>query len=198
MSYPRFNSKDYKKKSFVLDGENTIYPYGKYSGSTLKEIFERDLDYFLWLENNNSIEGLNEIIEQIKLKNQIVIFSKLNEISNKLDLAETLIPFIDTEFIIGFEKNLQIYTDPGDQNKELFAYYKYYISDNLVFNIIFSKYKKFSYQGYNYSLPTDDKGNAKRIKGINFKLVVEPREPYLHKNGKKMVQNLIVKSFTKI
>ena len=195
MSYQYQNFRPTVKKQFTLDGENTIYPYGKYSGSTLKEILLKDVNYFQWLENNNSISGLSDIIKQMKITYSIFIFEKLNKLKEILNSVITLEPYVETTIEVTFDTNLHIYQD--DSGKELFAYFKYNQSDSLVFNIIFSEYKELSWNGLTYFLPLDKKGVSKKIKGRTFILKVEPRKPYSNKTGTKMVQNLIVKEFTK-
>lgn len=192
-NYARFNSP--QKRRFEFNGENTVYPYGKHSGKTLKEIMEEDLNYLIWLKTNNSIDGLDLIINTMLIEKAPEIEEKLNAKLEKLHSIQTLKPYEIVEMEIEFEKNLRVYVN--EEGKELFAYYKYYYTtEDLILNIIFPTYKKYNWQGHEYALPTNSTtSTGKRLKGNTIKIIAETREPYIDKRGNKMVQNLIVRSF---
>lgn len=193
MSYPRYQHS--RRPAFNLNGEDTIYPYGKYTGKTLKNILSEDTDYFLWLKDNCSIQGIADIINEMLITYVDFIQTTLDEKSDKLKAVKTLPSHEIMEIDIPFDRNLHVYHN--ESGEELFAFYKYNTVD-LIYNVIFAKgnYKKYQWQDTQYALPTNGPSDSgKRVKGKTVHLTVETREPYIDKRGNRMVQNLLVKSF---
>jgi hypothetical protein len=175
-------------------GEDTIYPYGKYQGKTLKEIYDIDIDYFLWLKDTCTIDKLKSIAQDMSVVYYDEIEKYTTDKNNKLISIPSLTPNEIHKVEILFVKNLTVFYD--DYRVEKFAYYKQYEPSGLIYNVIFAKgtYKKAEYGGYEYVLPMI--GNVgKRIKGHYVVLEVEARTPYFNKKGNHLVQNLIVKNF---
>lgn len=177
-------------------GEDTIYPYGKYQGKTLKEIYDLDIDYFLWLKDNCSVDKLKMLAQNMCVVYYEQIDNYITNKNNGLISIPSLTPNEIHRVEILFSKNLSVFYD--DCNTEKFAYYKQYEPSGLIYNVIFAKgnYKKAEYEGHEYALPTViQTGTGKRIKGHNVMLEVEARAPYFNKRGNHLVQNLIVKNF---
>lgn len=138
-------------------GNDTKIFFGKYSGKTLGEIFVSDRNYFDWLINNTNNPELGIIMNALPLLK--------NERLNKLAILEESISFSEGEETIEFDihKNLQ----PLGNGK---YFINIEVEKDYTVKIIFPYAKEQYYAGFEFYLPLDSKGKAKRIKGKTVEL----------------------------
>ena len=190
--------------------------FGKYSGLSLQEIFEKDPDYLIWLKSNTYSSNIgialtnNEEFQKYLKQNQKNQKEKLNNIQIFKDIINIEITFksnlkIYDSNLISLYDNNGVYdgkpkwdNDYEDEKENMYAFY--YIDNykpNLDISLRFKKedIKLYLYKQYVYALPLiNNKGM--RIKNKTFKIKGKLIETLKRTNY--IIQNIDVLNIEKI
>ena len=167
----------------ITNGIDTVVGFGKYSGKTLAEIAEIDMGYILWMKENT--RHFPELIEGLPTYQQHL--DALRSIAQeKMDAIERL-PVGEVEFDIVMEKSLSAGKNTANYLGDV---------DGLTLEIAFPDYSIMYYKGFEYALPIDEKGNAKRVKGKRVTIRGIAGEPRVNPANTYVWQEVTVKSFT--
>ena len=163
-------------------GNDTKIFFGKYSGKTLGQIFVEDRNYFDWLKDNINDSQLTPIIENLPLL--------IEEMLNKMEVLEEAISFPVGEDTIEFDisKNLQ----PLGNGK---YFVDVEVDKDHIVKLIFPYAKAQYYAGFEFYLPLDSKGKAKRIKGKTVELSGTFGRPSYSYESMKRYQDFEVTEF---
>jgi len=175
-----------------------LFKFGRYQGTRIDEILESEIDYLLWYASEQTDEehllhirkvsiekfGFVNILGNTPIDDIECIFRNKEEA--KLALEAESLHYIKEDFkkycygktvLVGFLKhNL-------DEDGEGYFFIVTADAIEVRFDIRFSEVKENYYNGYEYYLPIDSKGKAKRVKNKTIEVFGEWK--YSEEQGEK-------------
>lgn len=159
----------------TLTPPNEQFLFGKYKGMFVDEC--KDIKYLLWYsEQIRNNEEAFEIVKNVLIDNGFIFYDNMfmteeeyNEALKTDSEYETLKEQLKNHEAVDilFDRNLSIFYS-NDTTVDVAGYIKVIGNKHITF--IFRNYKEMYYNGFEYALPVDKKGKAKKIKNKTVRL----------------------------